>query len=584
MIEVVTIPVKDILLDPRFQPRSCGDRPYHETEVQKMRAAGVEAGHPNGWSPEKYDLARLWRDDETGLLYVVEGFHRVALARECGLVDLPVFLITECDADEAVKIAEESNLKTNPLDPVGEARVYRKARESGASWESIARRFDRRPTSYYQQRASLAYLSPGAQDDVRRGLIPVGYAEAIGNVVRDGASPGLEKTLVEMAVTTKTRIEAFRRLADSLLRKQKGFKATEEDGLLFDAAEITDLGASAARDALVETTLLTGLKDGWAAITSAAETQIRRLRKAKLAVPPQLGTLISEIDRFRATTEHELAQLLGEETESGAVSVGTGVVHCRPFLRWVGGKDLLAGVLAGLVRERLGAGKTYIEPFLGSGAVFLALAPERAILADSIEPLVETWKAIQKVPEKVSGALDRLVLQGATEERFKTVRESAPRKTYDVAARFIYLNWTAFNGLYRVNREGKFNVAFGRVSSPKFPTLGELTAASKALEGADLVRWDYRQTLKTAVPGDCVYIDPPKAAEDGPLDLSTLVGEVLRLTGEGVGVVVSATVDSPLREMLLPRGFDEVLLADTRGKGAPRQVALVSRRSNNETR
>jgi DNA adenine methylase Dam len=369
-----------------------------------------------------------------------------------------------------------------------------------------------------------------------------------------------------MAVTTKTRIEAFRRLADSLLRKQKGFKTTDEVGLLFEEAEITDAGASAARDALVETTLLTGLKDGWTAITSAAETQIRRLRKAKLTVPPQLGTLISEIDQFRA------------------VSVGTGVVHCRPFLRWVGGKDLLAGVLAGLVRERLAPGKMYLEPFLGSGAVFLALAPEQAILADSIEPLIETWKAIQKVPEKVSGALDRLVLQGATEERFKAVRDSSPRKTYDVAARFIYLNWTAFNGLYRVNREGKFNVSWGRTSSPKFPTLGELTAASKALEGADLVRWDYQQTLKTAAPGDCVYIDPPKAEGDGPLDLSTLVGEVLRLTGEGVGVVVSATVDSPLREMLLPRGFNEVLLADTRGKGAPRQVALVSRRSNDETR
>jgi len=177
----------------------------------------------------------------------------------------------------------------------------------------------------------------------------------------------------------------------------------------------------------------------------------------------------------------------------------------RPFLKWAGGKtQLLPDILARLPRVF----RRYHEPFLGGGAVFFALTPTRAVLSDINADLIETYKAIRDDPEAVIAALQQ---HHATEEEFYRVRAQSPAAlgVIGAAARTIYLNRTCFNGLYRVNRRGEFNVPFGRYEHPTLCNAENIRLASLALQGADL-RCESVFDLRTrASRGDLVYFDPP---------------------------------------------------------------------------
>jgi DNA adenine methylase len=186
----------------------------------------------------------------------------------------------------------------------------------------------------------------------------------------------------------------------------------------------------------------------------------------------------------------------------------------RPFLKWAGGKKQLLADFARLYPPTR-PGQAYHEPFLGSGAVFFhvtaTLGPRAAVLSDSNGELVNTFRAVRDDVEAVIGALERH-RRAHSETHFYRVREQQPAAMASPAARaarFIYLNKTCFNGLYRVNSRGQFNVPMGSYRNPTIVDAGRLRAASAALAGADLQAGPFAAVLDRARPGDFVYFDPP---------------------------------------------------------------------------
>lgn len=178
----------------------------------------------------------------------------------------------------------------------------------------------------------------------------------------------------------------------------------------------------------------------------------------------------------------------------------------KPILKWAGGKTQLITQLLPHVPERFG---TYIEPFFGGGALFFTLQPERAIISDSNPELVNLYRQVATAVDSVISCLKRY---RNTREDYYAVRAQdwqmlAPA---EAAARMIYLNRTCFNGLYRVNCKGEFNVPYGRYHNPRICDEANLRAASALLKRADIFCGDFAQVLdEYAKPGDFVFLDPP---------------------------------------------------------------------------
>ncbi len=177
----------------------------------------------------------------------------------------------------------------------------------------------------------------------------------------------------------------------------------------------------------------------------------------------------------------------------------------QPFIKWPGGKRWAAPLIARIVRDNLRG--TYIEPFLGSGAVFFRLNPKRALLTDINADLINTYNCVKEDPAKL---LRLLKAMPVSEKNYYKYRASNPRTPWNKAARFLYLNRTAFGGIYRLNRQGRFNVPFG--GGQRTPTIlweqGILAEASKALESAIIEHSDFEAVIEHAGKGDLVYCDP----------------------------------------------------------------------------
>ena len=177
----------------------------------------------------------------------------------------------------------------------------------------------------------------------------------------------------------------------------------------------------------------------------------------------------------------------------------------RPFLRWAGSKRLL---LPSIVPTLPLTYNRYIEPFLGGAALFFALEPEEAILGDSCRDLIRTYQAVRDN----SGAVARYLRPlRPNKERFYQVRSNMSRGRLKRAAQFIYLNKTCWNGLYRVNSSGQFNVPYGSPRSDNIFDQENLLSCSRALakDGVEIVSQDFEETAKLARAGDLVYFDPP---------------------------------------------------------------------------
>lgn len=176
----------------------------------------------------------------------------------------------------------------------------------------------------------------------------------------------------------------------------------------------------------------------------------------------------------------------------------------KPFLKWAGGKRWLIQKYAHLLPPEFGR---YIEPFLGSGAVFFHLQPKAAVLSDSNAALISCYRALQSNHKKVNNTLSRLSEQHS-DEFYYEMRSTKSSCQYKEAARFIYLNRTCFNGLYRVNLNGEFNVPRGTKDSVIFPD-DDFAAVARCLEDVTLSAGDFEVVVDAAGVDDFVFVDPP---------------------------------------------------------------------------
>lgn len=178
----------------------------------------------------------------------------------------------------------------------------------------------------------------------------------------------------------------------------------------------------------------------------------------------------------------------------------------KPFLKWAGGKTQLLSELTKHIPKHFGR---YIEPFVGGGALFFGINPQQAIISDSNPELINVYQCVADDVDRVIAHL--LSFQNEEQEYYRIRALDHPSlNRFFAAARTIYLNRTCYNGLYRVNRNGQFNVPFGRYKSPRICPTEVLKAASRTLQNTQIVCADYKTVLKEhAQPEDFVFLDPP---------------------------------------------------------------------------
>lgn len=184
----------------------------------------------------------------------------------------------------------------------------------------------------------------------------------------------------------------------------------------------------------------------------------------------------------------------------------------KPFVKWVGGKRQLLKQFRELGLYPPEAFNpiinTYHEPFVGGGAVFFDLLPKNAKLSDLNSELVITYNVIKSGVDELIESLQKHIYN---KEYYLKVRAEKVEdlSEIEVASRFIFLNHAGFNGLYRVNKSGQFNVPFGRYSNPVICDEDNLRRVSDALRDTIITHQDYKNVLKTARGGDFIYFDPP---------------------------------------------------------------------------
>lgn len=269
-------------------------------------------------------------------------------------------------------------------------------------------------------------------------------------------------------------------------------------------------------------------------------------------------------------------------------------IACTPVVKWVGSKrSLAASLIARLPLELQPSlynhGKLfrYIEPFFGSGAVFLRLRAigwrGASVLGDLNDDLCTVYREIQRSPQNIRNWLD-LFEQGHCKEKYYLVRDAwnGTRDGWPLARRaagFIYLNKACFNGLWRVNASGAFNVPFNNNKKLSLPTLATLVQMQRALVGAAIEPKSFVDTMTLARAGDVIYCDPPYIptsatssftayAGNFGIDEQTMLASVAReMVKRGVFVMLSNS-NSPLAWSLYP---DDVWMIDH--VTAPRKVA-----------
>ena len=177
-----------------------------------------------------------------------------------------------------------------------------------------------------------------------------------------------------------------------------------------------------------------------------------------------------------------------------------------PLLRWAGSKRKL---LPELMKYVPATYARYIEPFSGSACLFFALRPATAILADLNEELMHAYATLKAHPRLLHRAVTDMPL---SKSYYYDLRRTPPEGLDNLAraARFVYLNRSCFNGVYRLNREGRFNVPRGRRPGA-IPSQSHFVRCANALRRAELISADFELTASKAKPGDFVYLDPPYA-------------------------------------------------------------------------
>src|SRR3954470_4662366 len=238
----------------------------------------------------------------------------------------------------------------------------------------------------------------------------------------------------------------------------------------------------------------------------------------------------------------------------------------KPVLKWAGGKrQLLEPILSFVERSFPDRIEKYYEPFAGGAAVFFALVArskfERAKLTDMNADLIRVYTELRDNVDSVVTELEKLAALELSKETYYLVREKVrakrPGKDSARAARLIYLNRTGYNGLYRVNSNGEFNVPYGSYKNPRILDRPRLLSAAQALQGVELAVEDFEASCQKAKRGDFVYFDPPYVPVSKTASFAEYHAEAFalpeherlaktfaRLTKKGVSVLLSNS-DTP---------------------------------------
>lgn len=221
-------------------------------------------------------------------------------------------------------------------------------------------------------------------------------------------------------------------------------------------------------------------------------------------------------------------------------------------VKWAGGKAQLLDMLLPLIEERRSPGGTLFDVFLGGGSVALAADEDTLVVTnDASDDLMDMWLGIRDRPRQVADVLE-VWGRAHSPEHYKLVRSSLGASLTLRAARFLYLNKLGFNGLYRVNKAGQFNVPIGRGRPTSLPTYGELLTLQQRMRRSwTLQCGDFEDVCEAAREGDVIFADPPY---DGTHDYSSGFGDgdrmrlaacLRRAARRGVGVV-ACDADTPL--------------------------------------
>lgn len=180
-----------------------------------------------------------------------------------------------------------------------------------------------------------------------------------------------------------------------------------------------------------------------------------------------------------------------------------------PIVKWVGGKRQLMFELLKNMPENY---NRYFEPFIGGGALFFELQPDNAYISDMNEELINLYQVVR---DNVDELIIDLQKHDISKEYFMEIRNIDRTEDYEnwsnvqKASRFIYLNRTCFNGMYRVNSKGEFNVPFGHYKNPRIIDENNLINCSNLLQRTEIKHADFSEILTKAQKGDFVYFDPP---------------------------------------------------------------------------
>lgn len=179
------------------------------------------------------------------------------------------------------------------------------------------------------------------------------------------------------------------------------------------------------------------------------------------------------------------------------------------FIKWAGSKKQLLHIITEKMPNDF---NRYIEPFAGSARLFFQLTPKQAILGDINKELIDTFKSIKT---NIEGVIYHLYRFKKTKEEYYRLREINPNDLTKekAAARFIYLNRFCFNGLYRTNQSGIFNVPYGENRSNSLPSRSQLRECSQALKKTKFICGSFEKTINDAQCGDFIYLDPPYCVE-----------------------------------------------------------------------
>lgn len=240
----------------------------------------------------------------------------------------------------------------------------------------------------------------------------------------------------------------------------------------------------------------------------------------------------------------------------------------KPFLRWAGSKkQLLPQIVPYWVASQC---NRYVEPFAGSACLFFHINPPNAILGDINTNLIETYKQIKNNLDDVLKCLHQFERNKEKYYELRALDPSVLHPSYR-AARFIYLNRFCFNGLYRTNLKGRFNVPYGGSRTGGIPSKESFISCSKLLKKALLVPGDFEEVLKCVQPGDFVYMDPPFRVQSKRVfneydrsqfskdDFIRLRGWMDRLTCLGVNFLVSYALSDEAN--LLSSGYQKKVVS-----------------------